>query len=32
MTASAPICVVSCQPEVEIFPPRVSTDTMIRSR
>ena len=32
MTASAGIVVVSCQPEVATFPPRVSTQTMTRSR
>ena len=32
MTASAGICVVSVQPEVEMLPPRVSTETTTRSR
>ena len=32
MTLSAGICVVSCQPEVETLPPRVSTETITRSR
>ena len=32
MTDSAGIWVVCCHPEVEMLPPRVSTDTITRSR